>query len=165
MHDAALAFLTEQIQLHGLEDCERVLDLGGRDVNGTVHSQFNKVRVLDIREGEGVDIVADAATWEPDDAYQVVLCTEVLEHTGSWRSIIATAYEALEPGGILLCTCASRSRPPHSAIDGGPLRQGEWYQNVSPGELYRELKNWSECDVIAADGVFGDDDLYGWAIK
>lgn len=165
MHDAALAWLTDQIALHDLGGCARVLDLGGRDVNGTVHSQFNKVRTLDILEGEGVDIVADAATWEPDDSYQVVLCTEVFEHTGSWRRIIGTAYAALEPGGMLLCTCASRSRPPHSAVDGGALRPGEWYQNVSPGELYRELRNWSECDVIAADGHFGDDDCYSWAIK
>lgn len=165
MHPHAFWFLRSQIIDRGLRDCDRVLDLGGRDVNGTVHSMFNKVRTVDIRPGEGVDIVADAADWVPDDQYEVVLCTEVLEHTPTWQRIIRTAQAALEPGGTLLCTCASRSRPPHSAIDGGPLREGEWYRNVSPAELYGELRNWSDCEVIAADGVFGDDDLYAWAVK
>ncbi len=66
---------------------------------------------------------------------------------------------------MLLATCASRQRPPHSALDGGPLRRGEWYQNVSPIEMDRALAHWAERDVIAADGVFGDDDLYCWAVR
>ena len=42
------------------------LDIGGRDVNGTARDWFANTywRGLDIRPGPGVDIVADATTWQ-----------------------------------------------------------------------------------------------------
>ena len=42
-------------------------------------------------------------------------------------------------------TCAGPGRLPHSGHDGGAPRAGEWYANISPGWLRRQLK--------ALDGV------------
>jgi len=163
MHDAARFFLTEAVNSMGLAG-RSALDLGGRDVNGSIHSLFVRPpTVLDILDSPGVDIVADAADWEPDRKYGVVLCTEVFEHTPRWREIIYTAHRALEPGGMLLVTCASRDRPPHSAFDGGPLRDGEHYLNIPPAELASILAAFQAFAVFAVDGVFGNDDLYAWA--
>jgi hypothetical protein len=41
----------------------------------------------------------------------------------------------LTPGGHLLVTCATHPRAPHSGIDGGPLKAGEFYRNVETDEL------------------------------
>lgn len=115
-----------------------VLDLGGRDINGTVRPLFPcavRYTVLDIRPGEGVDIVADAATWTPDGEYDVVVCCEVFEHTDVWPEICATAYAALKPEGQFIVTCAGPGRSPHSAVDGEGLKPGEYYGNVSGPEL------------------------------
>lgn len=163
MHEQAYDWLRSAVTSMGLSGLF-VLDLGGRDVNGHVHDLFSwSVTTLDIADGPGVTIVADAADWVPDREYDVVLCTEVFEHTPRWREIIGTAYDALPPGGVFLTTCASRSRPPHSAVDGGPLVPGEYYQNISPAELADALTVFSEYGVFAMHGHFGDDDLYAWA--
>lgn len=132
----------EWVARHATQDRVAVLDIGGRNINGTVRDLFphSDFTALDIAPGEGVDIVADASTWTPDRAYDVVTCTEVFEHTGSWPEIVGTAYMALRPGGRFIATMAGPGRPEHSAIDGGPrLHPGEYYGNVDPDELTKVL--------------------------
>jgi Methyltransferase domain len=120
-----------------------VLDIGGRDVNGTVRSLFPNAtayRVLDIHDGPNVDIVANAATWTPDSEYDLVLCCETFEHTADWPQICKTAFVACRAGGRLVLTMAGPGRPEHSAIDGEfRLHPGEYYGNVNPADLYRAL--------------------------
>jgi SAM-dependent methyltransferase len=90
-----------------------------------------------------VDVVADAATWVPDREYDLVVCTEVFEHAERWRDICATAWRAAKPGGRLILTMAGPGRAGHSAVDGGPLRDGEYYRNVDPFDLSDVLtKAW-----------------------
>lgn len=130
-----------------------VLDLGGRDVNGSPRFFFPNAtvyRVLDILPGEGVDIVADAATWQPDRQYDVVVCCETFEHAKAWPQICRTAFEACAPGGRFIVTCAGPGRPLHSGIDGyGRLHPGEWYENVDPDRLWDVLEEcgWQDVDI------------------
>ena len=134
-----------------------VLDIGGRDLNGSTRALFPYARpyhVLDLRPGPNVNVVADAATWDPTSAiswpYDLVLCTETFEHAEKWRQIIATAWAALRPGGWLIFTCAGPGRPPHSGIEAVPwLADGEWYRNVSPEEIREELESqgWTEIEA------------------
>lgn len=119
-----------------------VLDVGGRNINGTPRDYFSAdYTTLDIRPDPGVDIVADAATWEPPRQWPVVVCAEVLEHAERWREIVATCAAALAPGGRLILTCAGPGRALHSGVDGGDtLHDGEHYGNVDPADLHAELK-------------------------
>jgi hypothetical protein len=128
-----------------------VLDLGGRDINGTPRALFPNAApyvVLDIQAGPNVDIVGDAATWEPDREYDLVLCFECFEHTQLWPAICTTIFAALRPGGTAILTMAGPGRPAHSALDGGPLRRDEYYANVYPGDLEIVLKDAGFTDVI-----------------
>lgn len=146
MHSAAYEWVAQ----HATEDAVSVLDIGGRNINGSVRGLFpgaDPYVALDIREGEGVDIVADAAAWSPDRAYDMVVCTEVFEHTGDWPQICKTVFAALRPGGTAVLTMAGPGRSPHSALDGGPIRDGEYYGNVDPGELERVLKDCGFTDI------------------
>lgn len=127
-----------------------VLDIGGRDINGSCRSLFPRsaYTILDIRPGANVDIVADAATWIPDTQYSLVLCTEVFEHTPDWPAICATAYRACEFDGRFVATMAGPGRPSHSAIDGGwSLHPGEYYGNVHPDTLRIELESAGFTDL------------------
>ena len=67
-----------------------------------------------------------------------MLCCEVLEHTRAASAIVRNAHALLAPGGHFVVTAASAGRPPHSALDGGPLRAGEYYRNVDR----RDLAGW-----------------------
>lgn len=164
MHPQAARFVDVTVQAFRCQD-GTALDLGGRDVNGTLHGLFStSVVTVDIVDGPGVDVVADAADWTPDQVYDVVLCTEVFEHTPRWPDILATAHAALRVGGLLIATCATGNRPPHGAATDKPL-PGEFYRNVPADELRAELDGWEQSFTTVADGVFGGDDLYCWAVK
>ena len=119
-----------------------VLDVGGRNVNGTVRDLFPAAAytALDIAPGGGVDIVADAADWTPPSTFDAVVCCEVFEHTPRWPEILRTMAAALELGGTAIVTAASLDRTPHSAVDGGPLRDGEYYGNVDPRDLAAAMR-------------------------
>lgn len=129
----------EWVRRHATADTLSVLDVGGRNINGSVRDLFPGAApyvAMDVLPGEGVDIVADAASWEPDRQYDLVVCTEVFEHAREWPAIVRTIRSALRPGGRVILTMAGPGRPPHSAIDGGwNLHEGEWYGNVLPAEL------------------------------
>jgi SAM-dependent methyltransferase len=143
MHDAAL----EWIAKHATSEPVSVLDIGGRDVNGSPRHLFpaaTRYTVLDALPGEqvtDVDVIADAATWNPSgQQWDVIVCAEVLEHAAQWRAILRTAFAACAPGGRLIVTTAAPGRPPHSAVDGGErLLPGEHYANIRPAELERAL--------------------------
>jgi SAM-dependent methyltransferase len=127
---------------HRTDEPLAVLDIGGRNINGSVRDLFRNAdyTALDILPGDGVDIVADAATWVPDREYDAVVCCEVFEHTAVWPEICATAFKALKPGGKFVATCAGPGRGEHSAIDGQfHLHPGEHYGNVSDVDLNEVL--------------------------
>lgn len=149
MHAAALRGFTRNLEaIDGLpapwtDDQVRVLDMGGQDVNGTVHRHIlnltHNVRldVLDIEAGAGVTIVGDARNtdWWDGQPYDLVISTEMLEHLEDWQRAVEVASRILRPGGWFVGTCASTGRGAHGAT-GAPLpAEGEHYENVDPGEL------------------------------
>lgn len=151
MHAQALGFVVAMVDQHGPWDS--VLEIGGRNVNGTIRDLFGNAAytALDIADGPGVDIVADAATWIPDRLYDCVVSCEVFEHTPSWPQILRTAAQALTPAGTLIVTAASWPRAAHSAVDGMSLRPGEYYGNVDPAELADALATAGFSGRIATD--------------
>lgn len=129
----------------------RVLDIGGRDINGNVRDLFPGAEYvsLDIAPGPNVDIVADASTWTPDQEYDVVVCCEVFEHTEAWPGICQTAFKACTPGGWFIATMAGPGRPVHSAVDGGwRLHEGEHYENVQPARLRVVLEDCGWAGIV-----------------
>lgn len=138
MHAEALAWVA-----HYARECggpATVLDLGGRDVNGTPRPFFPQAEYVTLDILPGADIEADAADWEPDRAYDAVVCTEVFEHAARWREICRTAYEAARPGACFIVTCAGPGRAPHSGVDGRQVRDWEHYANVSAAEMQEALE-------------------------
>jgi len=79
------------------------LDLGSQA--GPYSALFPNRVSLDIRPGPGVQVVGDAqALGIGDGRFDVVLCTEVLEHLPEPQKAIDEMFRVLKPGGELLLT-------------------------------------------------------------
>jgi SAM-dependent methyltransferase len=162
MHPEAFAWVRD----HAPVGPVTVLDLGGRDVNGSPRNLFDadSYTVLDIADGPNVDIVADAATWTPDREYDVVVCCECFEHTPVWPQICKTAFEALKPGGEFIVTTAGPGRQPHSGVDGGILRPGEYYANIDTDDLAACLRAVGFTDPLV-DRSHNPEDVRAYAVR
>ena len=156
MHDAAMSYVARTVDSLGLRGGD-VLDLGGRDINGTPRHLFDASSyvVVDAAGDRSVDVVADARTLELDRLFDVVVSTELLEHTDGGAEIVAAAFRHLRDGGVFVATMAGPGRAPHSATGTMRIPPGEWYRNVEPDELdgWLNKAGFSEwqVDVLADD--------------
>lgn len=138
MHDQAYNFVRQL----ATEESISVVEIGSRNINGTVRPLFPRSRWLgiDLHPGPDVDIVGDMLEFTPDDTVDMVVCCEVLEHAPKWREMIARASNWIKWNGAIIITCAGPGRLPHSHIDGCQLRPGEYYGNVTTQDLRTELE-------------------------
>ncbi|MCC7372530.1 MAG: glycosyltransferase [Chloroflexi bacterium] len=140
MHAECFAWVRNTIEQ--LPARRRVVEIGGRNINGSVRPLFAgaEYTAVDVAPGAGVDVVEDGATYQPEAPPDTVVCCEVLEHAPNAEQIVANAVRILAPGGLLILTCATDPRPPHSGHDGGGLQAGEHYRNVPMADVERWLR-------------------------
>jgi hypothetical protein len=163
MHAAAFGYVARVVLgPPPLPPRRAVLEMGARDINGSVRQLFAGARYLgiDLEAGHGVDVVADAQAYTPPFTPDTVVCCEVLEHTPHGAAILANAYRMLAPYGLLIVTCAAMGRAAHSGGDGGPLREAEWYANIGKAQLQDWLRPFAT--VHLEHRVPGDLWAYAW---
>ncbi len=143
MHAEAFAFVKQ----FATDSTIDVIEVGSRNINGTVRGLFPNARWtgLDLHPGPDVDVVCDMLDYTPPDSVDLIVCCEVLEHAERWSLMLSQAQAWLKPGGRMILTCAGPGRIPHSHIDGGRLRPDEYYANVSADDLRKALE---------ADGLY-----------
>lgn len=158
----------EYIKAHAPTDAKRILDIGALDVNST--EQGLSLRALfpdadyfgiDTQKGPGVDEVISAADYDGKARFDLVISTEALEHCADPESIIACAWRALAPGGVLLLTAASPERQPHNC-DGTGYSGVEHYANIHPDQLKAWLGDWKGVQVVHQPSL---GDVYAKAVK
>jgi hypothetical protein len=159
MHGAAYRWIADRLK--DIPKPSRVLEIGSRDVNGSPRALLPGVRYvgIDVMPGNGVDVVGDGATFTPAVPFSLVLCCETLEHSDAPQAIVENAVGCTVRGGHVLMTCATEPRAPHSAVDGGALRAGEWYGNVKATDLTRWLTD-AGADVVECAVSRQRGDLY-----
>lgn len=165
MHQEARAFVYEASLIVNKTTPQDALEIGSRDVNGNCREYFPTVNSwygIDLRDGPNVDEVADAETWVPIQTFDLVLCTEVLEHAKNPRAIVDVVYEALDPGGYFIMTCALLGRRPHDCDGNHPAVMTEHYRNIACDEMAGYLENFS-CDRLKVNHT--SHDLYAIARK
>lgn len=148
MHDGVTDWTQQWIS-----PCRTVIDVGGRDINGTAVQAFHSTPyeqwvIVDVRDSLIPDhcdlaFVADFADFDPPaevGPVDFVLCTEVFEHAETWREICANAFRVLEWGGRFIVTTVTPAYGPHSAEDGNEIKPGEYYDGIIPEELEAVLE-------------------------
>lgn len=141
MHDSVYRWVEQTVNGHGLAGLA-TLEIGSRDVNGSVRSLFTGCYLgVDVYPGRGVDLVAEAEHLAGVPAgWQVVVSTEMLEHCQRpWRAL-NEIWRVLRPGGHLLVTCR------------GYDDRGCWPVHNEPVDVWRF--SWEALAVMASDSGF-----------
>ena len=95
---------------------KRVLEVGAYDVNGTCRPYIESLSPqqyigIDIRLGPCVDLICDVEEIEARFgaySFDILLCTEVLEHVEDWRTAVRNLKAVIRPSGVILLTTRSR---------------------------------------------------------
>jgi SAM-dependent methyltransferase len=146
-----------------------VLEVGSHNINGSPRKYFwfCNYTGVDISRGKGVDIVGKFSSIEFDRKFQVVVSTGTLEHDNEWDITLKKMFELLEPGGLMIVTCAAPDHDEH-----GTCRTQTWhspdttdyYRNISTDDfksvLPREL--FANYVLMYARGM---NDLQFYGIK
>ena len=115
-----IRFGREQLLPEDIEG-KKVLEVGSRDVNGSLRGDVMKHNPLsywgvDLVEGKGVDEICnvyDLVKRFGSESFDVVICTEMLEHVQYWQHAILNLKQVLKPGGVLIMTTRSLGCPYH----------------------------------------------------
>lgn len=166
MHDAAFRFIARAFAQFPLRFGARILEIGSYNVNGSARAALPNPNAvtwhgIDVRPGPGVDEVADGRFYRPGARYDAVVVAETLEHCSDPQAIIETAWQCLNPGGMLIVTAAGPGRAPHG-VDGGAVGAGEHYANIEPDALRAWLVGWRNVEVFYSER---DCDVYAIAFR
>ncbi len=125
----------------------KVLEIGSLDINGSVRRFFNSCAYtgIDIGPGQQVDIICKGENFpEKADQYDVVISTEVFEHTENWDLIFLNMLRLMKRNGMIIFSCASWGREQH----GTSLFHSSSAPYVASTEDY--YKNLVSDDFMAA---------------
>ena len=120
MHPSAYEFATTALTAADVKG-KRVLEVGAYNYNGTTRPYFESLGPVaylgtDAQPGPGVDLVCPAEKLPGElgeDAADIVIATEMLEHAEAWRAAVTGMTEVLAPGGMLLLTTRGPGFPYH----------------------------------------------------
>lgn len=114
MHNSVYWWIESKVEEFDLS-CKEVLEVGSRNVNGTVKYFFLGTYIgIDMVPGVEVDIVARADNLPFDDErFDVVICTEMLEHDPYFWKSIQEMWRVLRWDGLLLLTTRGIGFPLH----------------------------------------------------
>lgn len=95
---------------------KRIIELGSQDVNGSLRDYIVSLNPreyigIDNALGKGVDIVCDvmdAIDKFGIRSFDIVICTEMLEHVFDWRKVISIIKGLCIEGGIMVVTTRSK---------------------------------------------------------
>lgn len=150
-HPQQRAFVREVAEL--LHPKGPLLEIGSLDVNGSLRDLIDVAPEqwtgIDLEEGPGVDVVASGHDFGEDGAYATVVSSECLEHDPGWHLTLRNAVRVLQPGGLLLLTCATRGRLEHGTARTSP--------DLSPGTTAVGWDHYRNLDAGDVLGVLGDD--------
>jgi SAM-dependent methyltransferase len=130
----------------------RVIEMGSLDINGTVRDFFDAPELyigIDLAEGPGVDIVAEAQDYRGElGTFDVAISAECFEHNPYWKETFINMYNHVHPGGLIIFTCAGEGRPEHGTTRTTPENspftlEWDYYRNLSESdfdEVIKELK-------------------------
>lgn len=151
MHDSVLKFVERATR--DLPEDIMVLDVGGLNVNGSARGLFPKASyiAIDIEDGPGVDVVADAHDLAELAAppFDLVLCLEMLEHDSAPWLTAAQIAAVGKPGALVLVSARGNGFPLHNEPD--------CYRFMEAG-----MRAVLEAGGLIVDRIDPDPQVSGW---
>jgi SAM-dependent methyltransferase len=138
---------------------KKVLEIGSLDINGSVRGFFEDCAYtgIDIGPGPKVDIVCNGEDFsEKANQFDVVLSTEVFEHTANWDLIFMNMLRLVKRDGIVIFSCASWGRVQHGTTlfdsNAAPhvANSSDYYRNLNEDDFRRAF----QFDYWFSDYVF-----------
>jgi len=118
-HKSVLDFVKENISKDEMAG-KIVLEVGSKNINGSSRDVLDyvprKYIGIDILDGKGVDRVLDAKDildHFPENYFDLIICTETLEHVDNWKLVVTNLKKACKKGGSILMTTRSKGFPKH----------------------------------------------------
>jgi len=114
VHDSVQEYVGSCVAIARLEH-SNVLEVGSRDINGSVRGFFKGPYIgIDSVDGDGVDQVMNShALAFPDEAFDVVVCCETIEHDPAFWLTLSEIGRVLKSDGVLILTTRSNGFPDH----------------------------------------------------
>lgn len=154
-----------------------VLDVGAYDINGCNRYLFADYNYLgiDVAPGKNVDIVTPIHEFNTTLRFDVIVCTNMLEHDMHWKKSIAKMIELTKSNGLIMIQSfigVEHGTTEHFAHDSltAKINDEEWnnyYYCVMPQDisstfdLYKEFKHFS----LGIQPNPPNEDLIFWGIK
>lgn len=117
MTPAIQAWVKAKVDAGVIPRTGRILEIGSRDVNGTVRQFFDQTHYLgvDLEAGPGVDRVGDVReVGLYDEDFDLILCLEVLEHDPHPVQLVEFFQELLvNNNGTLVLSAPTTGFPLH----------------------------------------------------
>jgi SAM-dependent methyltransferase len=152
MHPSCEAFVAYQVARLG--PFRRVLEIGSRDINGTIRPLFEESEEylgVDVLEGQGVDRIIHAADLGGEARFDCVVTVNALEHDPRCAETIAACHRLLRTGGVLILTAAGPGFHRHSGVvESDYLQPGEHYEDITVDKLAGWLAgtgSWRSVDL------------------
>ena len=136
---------------------KKILEVGSLDINGSIRNVISKFSPgeytgVDIASGKGVDSICSAdklISTFGKNFFDIVIATELLEHTYFWKSVISNIKGVCRPKGYILITTRSRGFPYH------PYPSDYWRFEISDFKtIFSDLKIIELRKDPQAKGVF-----------
>lgn len=146
---------------------KRALEIGSRNVNGTVLDFFTDCDYvgIDCTEGPGVDVVTLAHEFDAEP-FDVVISCEAFEHDPYVVKTFENAVRLLKEGGLFVATFASPNRQEHGTRRRGGEIYGpkpDHYRGIGVFEFYAMIRG--RFDPGEVETGRGGEDVYCWGVK